>query len=115
MIVFFRTQLIKFLEKMPSSKKRFITMTVLYCLLEKETVDKQMLKKLNHTLKLSKNDNALVFPDLVAKVVWDDQLSEINLNDVTACDKVLNKLPPYLKYGPDEEIKKDITTLMQIL
>ena len=110
-----KTVFIWFLQHIPAEKKRFITITVLYCLLEKEDVNTQMLKKLNKSLRLANNDDSLTLPELVTKVVWDHQLDSINTNEITACDKIFDKLPPYLKYDTDDKVKADIAAMIKML
>ena len=113
-----RYAFLNLLEKIPANKKRFITMTVLYCMLEKKDVTKQMLEKLNHTLKLSTHDEAIIIPGIVTRVVWDDQIRDLDIKNCTtcdACDKVLEKLPSYLKYDTEEKMRADLEQMISIL
>lgn len=105
---------------LPDRTKRLILLASIYgMVVNREVLRRESIKKLNELMELSSDDNAIMFPVHISKVIWRNKGAEniICGIDGKGCEQTLAKslvdiVPNCLKYSTYEQMLEDIQKLL---
>jgi hypothetical protein len=120
------------LGHLPRKAKRLIFVATLFRIIDGiKANDSDLISKLNSILQISKNDQAWEFPMSFSTLIWRDlnsNIIELYTGDISIYDlktKTLEvddkravadwfiiRMPAWLRYGSDELLRYDITSLI---
>lgn len=98
--------------------KRLMFVITLYHFLKQDNGEgMEDLEELNRTFRLARDSRALVLPGLAfTHWIWpQDQFQVTELRDEELVDKLLRQLPDWLRYGREEDLRKDIMGVQHFL
>ena len=97
--------------------KRLMFVVTLYYYLKNGGKDTEDLEELNRTFKLAESHSALVLPGLAfTHWIWPkENFAPIDLQDEALVERLLRDLPDWLRYGREEDIRKDILGVQHFL
>lgn len=112
-------------EYLPNRTKRLVFLASLAARLKgSESFDTETLHKLNRIMELGKSDSALKLPYGLSRAIWHGKTSyellsaeyaESSLDSVRKAEmtaRIINAMPNWLRYGPDQDIKVDVGRLL---
>jgi hypothetical protein len=114
-------------QSLPSDTKRIVFLASLSARLkETSTFDNETLAKLNTLISLGKNTQIQTEMGVcISKAVWHGRGTKeiLGVNLETAAlpktpapgivENIMSKMPAWLRYGSDEEIKRDVVKLLK--
>ena len=126
------TQLQYALNHLPRKAKRLIFVATLFRIIDGiQANDSELIAKLNSILQISKNDQAWEFPMSFSTLVWrnlNSNIIQLYSGDIAiydlknasleyednkaVADWFISHMPDWLRYGSDELLRYDITSLL---
>lgn len=103
----------------PVHMKRMTFLVTLYHYMMDDLSNEKIgdLEELNASLKIAKSDaRALILPGLFTKGIWEGRGSELlNIPPEELHRLVRANTPCWLRYGRDEDVKKDVIMLREFI
>lgn len=124
----FTAMVVSFLGNHMSSKmKRLVLLaSVSGRLKEPATFNNETLAKLNQVMEMGKRDSALMVPVQLSHAIWHGQTSREIIEDeptsiiadedriVRAAKRIFERMPKWLRYGPEEVVMPDLIKLLRV-
>ena len=111
----------KLKNNLSDKTKRMILLTSLYRLISNQPVmKKESLHKLNEVMKLSQEDDSLMFPAHLSSVIWRDGKAQKVICDssgqceLALAEKIVDMIPNCLKYSTATQMLEGIKRLLEL-